>query len=149
MSFDPAAFLNQTFDEANSTESVPVPEGEFLAISEGTKVDTWQTRDGSKSGLKCLVTWSIQDDNVKQLLERKEVKVRQEFILDTTETGNLDFGKGKNVTLGRLREALDLNTPGQPFAFGMIDGRMGKVLVKHRVYNDSIIAEVKGVVKPS
>lgn len=145
MSFDPTAFLNQTFSETNSTEMVPVPEGEYLAISSEPKIDTWSTKDGSSSGLKTTIMWEIQDEAVKELLGR-EPKVKQEFLLDLTDSGALDFGKGKNVTLGRTRAAMDLNEPGQPFAFPMMGGRMAKVLVKHREYNGALFPEVKGIV---
>jgi hypothetical protein len=147
MSFDPATFLNQTFDESNSTESVPTPEGEYLAIAEKVEVKQWSSRDGSTSGLKAEILWDIQDDAVKALLDKTSVKSRQQIMLDLTETGNLDFGKGKNVQLGRLRTAVDLNNPGEAFAFGMIQGRMATVSVKHRVVEDRIYDEVKGVAK--
>lgn len=145
MSFDPTAFLNQTFSEANSTEMVPVPEGEYLAISAEPKVEGRSSKDGSWSGVGCVIMWEIQDEAVQELLGRT-AKVKQDFLLDMNEAGTgLDMGKGKNVTLGRTRTAMGLNEPGQPFAFPMMGGRMAKVLVKHRIYNDQIIAEVKGV----
>lgn len=145
--FDPTTFLNQTFDEGNSTVSVPVPEGEYMAIADNPKIETWQKKDGSASGLKLALDWVIQDETLAAELGRKEVKVRQQQMLDLTETGQLDFGKGKNIGLGRLREAVDLNTPGQPFAFSMIGGRAAKVLIKHRIDGDQIYAEVKAVAK--
>ena len=55
------------------------------------------------------------------------------------------MGKGKNVGLGRLREAADLNVPGAPFSFAMFEGRPVKVSVKHRVVDDRIFDEVKAV----
>ena len=106
-SFDPAVFLNQTYDESNSTQSVPCPVGEYIAIAEKVDVKTWSSRDGSSSGLKVEIVWDIQDDAVKALLEKSKVTSRQQQMLDLTETGQLDFGKGKNVGLGRLRDALD------------------------------------------
>ena len=57
------------------------------------------------------------------------------------------MGKGQNVGLGRLREAVGLNSPGQPFAFSMLTGRVAKVVVKHRIHEDKIFAEVKAVAK--
>lgn len=147
MSFDPAAFLNFTIEEVNSTEQTPVPEGELLAIADKVEIVPWASRDGSSSGLKLQIIWDIQDEPTKQLLNRSKVTCRQDLMLDLTEQGNLDMGKGKNVPLGRLRSAVDLNTPGQPFSFPMIQGRMATVAVKHRIANDTIYAEVKGVTK--
>ena len=143
--FDPTTFLNQQFDEALDTKVVPCPVGEYPALAEKVDVKTWSSRDGSSSGLKLEIIWDIQDDNVKQLLGRDTVRVPQQQMLDLTETGQLDFGKGKNVGLGRIREALGLNTPGEPFAFSMIQGRMANVAVSHRAAGEDQYAEIKRI----
>jgi hypothetical protein len=146
--FDPTSFLNQTFNESNSTESVPVPEGEYPGIIEKVDVVPWSKTDGSASGLKLQVMWTIEDESVKELLGRSKVTQRQDIMLDLTESGdNLDFGKGRNIGLGRLREATDLNEPGAPFGFQMLPGKMAKVLVKHRAGQEpgQIFSEVKAV----
>lgn len=147
MTFDPSSFLNQQFDEALDTKVVPCPVGEYPAIAEKVDVKQWAAKDGSSSGLKVEILWDIQDDNVKSLLGRDTVRVPQQQMLDLTEEGGLDFGKGKNVGLGRIREALDLNTPGEPFSFGMIQGRMAKVAVSHRTAGEDIYAEIKKIAK--
>lgn len=147
MSFDPNTFLNATFDEQNDTKVIPVPAGEYLALAEKVDVKSWSSKDGSSSGIKLEIVWDILDDNVKALLGRDTVKVTQQQMLDLTDTGALDMGKGKNVGLGRIREAFDLNTPGQPFSFGMIQGRMAKVVVSHRTAGEDIYAEIKKIAK--
>lgn len=149
MSFDPATFLTMTVEEANDTKITPVPVGEYLAIAEKVDIKPWAKKDGSDSGLKLEIVWEIQDENVKALLGRDKVTCQQQQMLDLTETGALDLGKGKNVGLGRLREALDLNTPGQPFAFAMIQGRMAKVAVTHRTSGEDIFSEIKKVAPAS
>jgi hypothetical protein len=147
--FDPNTFLEMTVTDANSTVQTPVPAGEYLAVAEKVEARPWQSpKDPSKSGMALDVTWSIDDANVKALLERDKVTVRQGIMLDMTESGGLDMGKGKNVGLGRLRAALDLNQPGQPFGFKMIEGRMARVAVSHRQDEkdaEKIYAEVKAV----
>jgi hypothetical protein len=145
--FDPSTFLNATYDEALDTKVVPCPVGEYLGLADKVDVRQWAAKDGSSSGLKAVILWEIQDDNVKQLLGRDKVVVPQEQMLDLTDTGQLDLGKGKNVGLGRIREALDLNTAGQPFAFSMIQGRMAKVNVTHRTAGEDIYAEIKRIAK--
>lgn len=149
MSFDPNTFLNQQYDEALDTKLVPCPAGEYLALADKVDIKQWSAKDGSSSGLKLEVLWEIQDENVKALLGRDVVKVPMQQMLDLTDTGQLDFAKGKNVGLGRIREALDLNTPGEPFAFGMIQGRMATAKVSHRIYNDDVFAEIKAITKPA
>ena len=145
MNFDPTTFLNQTYNEAHDTKVIPSPAGEFLGLSEKVEVKPWASRDGSSSGLKLVILWEIQDDNAKAVAMRDPLRVPQEQMLDLTETGQLDMSKGKNVGLGRIREALGLNTPGEPFAFSMLQGRMAKCNVAHRPYNDDLIAFVKAI----
>lgn len=144
--FNPDQFLDMQFTETNDTKVVPVPVGEYLATAEEAKIRTWQSKtDPSKAGLALDITWEIQDEAVKQLLGRDKVTCKQGIMLDLTDSGSLDMGKGRNISLGRLREAVDLNVPGQPFAFSMIPGRMAKVKVSHRVDGEEIYSEIKAV----
>lgn len=145
--FDPATFLNSTFEGANDTKVIPCPAGEYLALSEKVDVKQWSSKDGSSSGLKVEILWDIQDEAVKELLGRDSVKVMQQQMLDLTDTGALDMSKGKNVGLGRIREALDLNDPTQPFSFGQFQGRMAKVIVSHRIVGEDAYADIKKIAK--
>lgn len=146
--FSPEQFLDMQVTESNDTKSIPVPVGEYTAVIEEVKVRQWQSKkDPSMSGLTLDVKWSVDDSAVKELLGRDKVTVNQGIMLDLTDSGGLDMGKGRNVGLGRLREALGLNAPGQPFSFMMLSGRVGKVSVSHRIDGENIFAEVKGVAK--
>jgi hypothetical protein len=145
--FDPAAFLDAVTTAASSTQALPVPVGEYTAIVKDVKGRTWQSKDGSASGLALDIVYEIDDENVKKLLERPTVTVRQSIMLDTTEQGTLDNGKGKNVQLGRLREAVGQNVPGQPWAPRMLVGQPLRVAVSHEMYNDAPVAKVTGTLK--
>lgn len=146
--FNPEQFLDQQFTEANDTKLVPVPVGEYTAIAGEVKCRQWQSKaDPSKSGLTLDITWEIDDPAVKELLGRDKVTVRQGIMLDLTDSGSMDMGKGRNVGLGRLREALNLNQPGQAFSFSMIPGRLAKVAVTHRIDGENIYAEVKSLAR--
>ena len=68
-------------------------------------------------------------------------------MLDLAATGGLDMSEGKNVALGRLREALGLNDPSQSFSFHQLPGLMGRVNVTHRVVGEDTFADVKAVTK--
>lgn len=144
-SFNPDEFLNTQYDEALDTKVTPCPVGEFPGLAEKVDIKPWAARDGSSSGLKLVVIWDIQDEGAKQVAMRDPLRVKQEQMLDLTETGQLDMGKGKNVGLGRIREALGLNTPGEPFAFSMIQGRMANCKVSHRVSGEDIFDEIKAI----
>jgi len=144
--FNPEAFLDAQVTEANDTQLIPVPEGEFLAVIDKVEVKTWASKnDPSKAGLKLVLVWNIDDAGVKEQLNRDKVTCKQDIMLDINDGGTLDMSKGMNVGLGKLRQATDLNVAGQPFAFSMLGGRVAKILVKHRPDGENIYAEVKGV----
>ena len=146
--FNPDQFLDMQVTDSNDTKTIPVPVGEFTAVVEEVKCRQWQSKkDPSMSGLTIDLTWSVDDAGVKEMLGRDKVTVKQGLMLDLTETGQLDMGKGRNVGLGRLREALNLNVPGQTFSFSMLAGRVAKVKVEHRIDGENIFAEVKAVTK--
>lgn len=147
--FDPNAFLQATFEESNSTESIPIPVGEYPALVDKVDIVAWASRDGTKNGLKLQLIWNIMDEEVRTVTGRAENKVRQDIMLDLTEGGMLDMGKGMNVRLGKLREATGLNVPGEAFGFPMFAGRMAKVSIKHRAGEQpgELFAEVGAVAK--
>lgn len=145
--FDPATFLDMQVTDAMSTASVPIPQGEYNAVVEKIETRAWKAKDNSSSGIALDITWNIDDANVKALLARDKVTVRQGIMLDLNEQGGMDTGKGRNVSLGRLREALNLNKAGVPFSFRQLVGQVGKISVTQRPDGDQIYNDVKGVVK--
>lgn len=147
MTFDAQSFLDMSVTDSNSTEFVPVPEGDYVAIAEKIDVRPWQKKDDpSVAGLTLEVHWAFDaTPELKEQLGRDKITVKQGVMLDLTESGGLDMGKGRNVSLGKLRAALDLNNPGQAFSFNQIPGRPAKVQVKHRIHEGAIYAEVKAV----
>lgn len=149
--FDPSQFLDMTIEGDNSTVAIPVPAGEFHAQVDKVDVRQWTKRDDpTVSGLTLEVFWAIEDDGVKEMLGRDKVLAKQGIMLDITDAGGLDMGKGKNVGLGRLRAATNLNEPGKAFSFQQLFGQYAKVTVTHRTDKDDpekIYAEVKTVVR--
>ena len=146
MTFDAAAFLNTAYTEANDTKIIPIDEGEYQAIAGEVEAETWQSKDGTKSGLKVTIPWKIDSQAMREKTGREQITVRQDLMLDTLPGSNmLDMGKGKNVRLGQLREALGLNKPGVPFKWDQIPGKAAKVKVGLRPYEDRMFEEVKAV----
>lgn len=151
--FNPDTFLATSYTEANSTTLTPVPEGEYVAILGKPKARQFSgTKDPgavyTSLDINCEIDLGGQYPAVAEQIGRDKANVRFSCMLDMTEDGTgLDMGKGKNVGLGRLREAADLNVPGAPFSFAMFEGRPVKVSVKHRVVDDRIFDEVKAVAK--
>ena len=151
--FDAQNFMNAVFDEVNDTKIIPCPAGEFNAQIEKVEPKSGTISKGERTGetwAQIAVTYVIEDEAVRQLVGRDVVKVNDGVMLDLTPSGGLDMGKGRNISLGRLREACGLNNPGQPFSPMMLVGQRVKVSIKHVPgYRDptSLQAEVSGVVK--
>ena len=147
MAFDAQSFIDSTINESNDTKIVPVPAGEYMGIIDKINARQWQSKDGTQTGITLDVTWIVEDAAVKELLGRETVTVRQGVMLDINANGGLDTNTGKNVGLGRLREAVGKNTPGEPFSFTMLPGLAGKINVHHRIVGEDTYAEVKGVAR--
>ena len=144
-SFNPESFMNASVTESNSTQYEQVPEGDFQAA-----IDTVTPRTTGTGKALLSVKWKVDDEGVRTQTGMAEPSVFQTIWLDVTESGGLDFGRGKNVQLGKLREALGQNTPGKPWAPGMLVGGVAKVKVKHSIDKRdgvTINAEVSGVTK--
>lgn len=144
--FDANAFMQATFEGENDTVRIPIPAEEWDAIAEKVDLSQWNSKDGSKSGLKLTILWEIMSDEVREITGRSKNVVRQDIMLDLTDDARLDMGKGMNVALGKLRQAVGLNTPGEAFSFPMIQGRNAKIKVKHEMYENEIQAKVGGVI---
>ena len=145
--FDANAFLESSVSTSNDTKIVPVPVGEYQGIIEKVLPRQWQSKDGSQTGIALDVFWLVEDANVKQYLGRDVVTVKQGIMLDTTPAGALDTSKGKNIGLGRLREAVGKNQDGQAFSFAMLPGLAARISVTHRVTDTDVYAEIMGVAK--
>jgi hypothetical protein len=143
-SFDPDLFLNQETSESNATTFTPVPEGEFSARIE--KVEAKVVGQSARPVLNIL--WRIFDSpEATEATGMDEPSVRQTVWLDVTASGGLDTGKGKNVQLGKLREALGQNVPGRAWNPGMLEGSVAMVKISHRAGqgDGEVFADVKSV----
>lgn len=151
--FDANLFMSAVYEEVNDTKIVPCPAGEFHAQIEKVEAKSGTIGKGERIGepwASLNVAYKIEDQGVQALLGRDNVSVYQSVMMDLTPNGGLDMAKGKNIGLGRLREACNLNQPGQPFSPTMFVGQRVKVSVRHVPgYKDpmSLVAEVSGVVK--
>ena len=142
--FDPESFLSTTYNESTSTEFVPVPEGEYYAVATAVMPREVQTKSGPRVVLE--VTWTIQGD-LSESTGREVNTVKQGIFLDLTDRGHLDFSKGRNIRLGRLRDALGQNEDGKPWSPRDIIGKAARISVTHRMQGSDIYADV-GEVAP-
>jgi len=144
--FDPQQFLQSTFTEANDTVFEPIPAGEYFATIAEIKPNAGTSKDGNP-WTRIDITWSLTDPALAERLGRTKLTVRQGIMLDITDSGGLDMGKGRNIALGRLRDALGLNVPGEPFSFLMLTGRSAKVNVTQRIYEGKVFNDIKDVAR--
>lgn len=149
MSFDASELLNTVQNDPMSTQPLVVPEAEYQSIIQKIEIRDFQYKKGERAGQTGYaldVTHLIIDPQLEASLGRQPT-VRQSMTLDMSQSGGLDTSKGKNVSLGRLREAIGLNQPGQPFSLKMLEGARLVVMVKHDMDGDNIYANVTKVRK--
>ena len=140
--FDEDAFMSSTSEGEMSIDFIPVPVGEYPAVIKKIGTRSGESDKGPWAMLD--VTWAIDDAGVTEVTGMDNPSVRQSLFLDMAESGGLDLGTGKNIDLGRLREALGQNT-GAAWSPSMLVGNMATVLVDHRLYEGRTFADVKNV----
>lgn len=131
--FNPDFILQGQNDQAMSTRAIPIPVGTYLAqIMELTPRNVQGVKDTSKFYQFLDIKLEIKLSQEAQAELGRETATRNYSVsLDLTEQGNLDYGKGKNIGLGRLREAVGQNVPGQAWSPMMLKGQVIRVSIKH------------------
>jgi hypothetical protein len=137
--FDPDTFMQQTVDHPLETEYLSVPPGEYVATiddftSKAIERIDFEYKTGERAGtpgvmVKLTIPFIVQDETVKAEMQREKVVVSKQIILDLDEAGGIDWGKNKNVELGRVRAAVGQNVDGQPWSIEKLRGA-GPVMIK-------------------
>lgn len=144
--FDPDQFLHQEAEGEMDTEIIPPPAGEWPA-----KIDNVKVQSGEKDGepwYAADINWDLSENReVLEECQREKVTARQRLFLDVEDDGSggvkLSTAKGKNVGLGRLREAVGMNEG--TFSLSMLEGARAMVQVTHRTVGDTTMANVNRV----
>lgn len=145
--FNADMFLNTNVNGSMSTVTIPVPEGNWKAQITKLGARKLEAKDGQEERTILDVTWEMLDDEPKRVTGQDKPMARQSVWLDFTPEGALDLSKGKNVQLGKLREALGQNRDGRDWSFRQLQGGLAVVSVSHRPDQTSgeIFADVKKV----
>lgn len=138
--FDPDTFASTPVQGELDTQFTPVPVGEYNG-----RISKYNFRT-PKDSVIMEVFWAVDDESVKEATGMEEPTVRQSIFLDVTPDGGLDMGKGKNIQLGRLREAVGQNGP-DPWTPGMLEGAVARIKVEHTQHNGNTYANVSSVSK--
>ena len=147
--FNADAFLDAVHQDQVESKFTPVPADEYPAyIKQGSVViEPVNFKDGN-TGKRFTCQWVIDDAALAEKLGMTSPQVRQQFILDLTDSGALAAGKNKNVRIGKIVEAGGLPNPG--WSFRQFDGLRARIKVTHRPdKNDAeiVYAEVSAVTR--
>ncbi len=121
--FDVETFVKQQVNIAGSTEYFLVPEKNDVRMMVGSgPVEKWFRSFDSdgRSFMTIEIPMLLLDDEIKESAGREVVTYRYKAFVDHDDNGNWDFGKGRNVKIGQLREALGQNDPNTPWSAGML-----------------------------
>lgn len=131
--FDADTFLSGTIDTALDTQVAQCPEGVFRAqIGDKMEVRSGTSKKTGRPFHMLDINWKVLDDVVRAELDRENVYVRQTLFLDLLPNGTLDTGKGKNVDIGRLRDALGQNAAGVAWSPRNLIDAIANIQVTHR-----------------
>lgn len=148
-------FLGTQISGANSTKVILIPPGNDYVgtiAADGVGLADFKYKQGERAGqtgYRMTVKWELDDHDgsIEKQIGRKPT-ITQSIMLDITDEGGLDMGEGKNVQLGRLREALGQNDDGAPWQPAMLYGGRARLDIQHRIDNNGDEQqEVKGVAK--
>lgn len=143
--FDAAAFMQSTVDQPMETEYQLVPEGKYRAMvadfdETAVELVEFTFKKGPNAGqpgsmVKFNVPFSLDDDALKAQMQRTEIRSEMQLILDRDATGQLDWGKDRNVKLGQLRAAVNQNNPGPWSIFNLRGAGPLYVQVAHEEFD--------------
>jgi hypothetical protein len=152
--FDPDAFLNSSTAEA-SLRRPPLPAGDYLGVLGAPKFRQTQ----GKKDPTLTYTWldiPVKIDigsNPSAVNFASEHGITETTLtysgrVDQSESGGIDYGKGKSPGLRQAREATGLNIAGQSFSPLMLEGRQVRVKVKHETWEGELMDRVDAIAKP-
>ena len=148
--FDPDTFLDGTLPGSNSTKKELPPPGVYPAhISKIEVRNGTVKKEGANFGKTWValnITWTIENHAVNSQLDQPKVNVFDSVMLDLDDSGQVSMGKGKNTRLGRLREAIGMNTG--PARFRAFEGRPAQIKVDPDEYNGEPTVKVSAYAKP-
>ncbi len=146
MAFDVQSFMQTIVDRSTSTQYVNPPDlDDAIGIVKKTDGHTF-TKDGGTEQVVLDVTFDIIDPRAVAKTGRESGNLARYSVFLDLVGGALDMGEGKNVKLGKLREAVQQNIPGQPWAPSMLEGKTCRCKLVNRKSDDGAeYCDVKAV----
>lgn len=153
-SFDPSQFLDATTTEA-LVKRPPIPAGSNL-IGTITEIVTREWKSNKpEAKVKSGVAFDLKVEfdltaypEIQAVVNAPKVVLTPGIMIDLKEDHRtIDWGMGKNGSLRRWREALDMNKAGETFSPRQMVGRQVLAKIKHRVYEGEFYDEIDSVAK--
>jgi hypothetical protein len=136
--FDVSVYENAVIEGSSETKAVPIPEGAYQGIVDKVRIKAIKVDGAEKPVLEVIYELTNTSEDLKKLLNRDKILVRQDLWLDLTEQGAVAMGPNQNLGLGRLREACNMNDAKRKFAFKMLEGQGPlKLHVKNKTNADT------------
>ena len=146
--FNSETFLNSESTEALETRRICIPidqQDTWPGVITEVKFRQAQGKKNPNETYYFMdISWELRvGPQILEAIARDKATVKQSLILDVNAAGTgLDFGKGKNIQLGRIREAVGQNKAGEPWAPNRLVGGVANVKIKHRVDGEDTYDEV-------
>jgi hypothetical protein len=153
--FDPSLFMSATLTEP-SVRRPPLPAGIVLrgTIGEPKFRQTQGTKDSNRGETYTWLDLPIEIDLPSQnpalatQIGTDKVTLTHSFRIDLAEGGKgFDMAVGKNSGLRQLREALDLNKPGDTFSIPMTQGRVVLAKISNRPYQGDVFDGIDSIAR--
>jgi hypothetical protein len=153
--FDPSQFLDATTTEA-LVKRPPLPAGQdFIGVITDIASRAWTSKKedakvkaGIALDLKIAIDLNGYPDAKAAVGGIDSITMTPSIMLDLKDDQrSIDWGVGKNGSLRRYRDALDMNKPGETFSPRQMVGRQIRVKIKHRPYEGEVYDEVDSVAK--
>lgn len=130
--FDPETFMQTQFEGSMSTKLILVPAQDWPGII--AKAVAKKTVIEGEDRAILDVQWCIEDPKCTEVTKQVKNFVNQAHFLDIKFVDNMpviDFGEGKNISLGALREAVGQNT-NKKWSPNMLVGQAGTIRIGHK-----------------
>ena len=155
--FDAEQFLDSTTTEAGEKrDNLPTSQPYNVEIGEVKARAVQGKKDATQSYLffdfPMVIDLKNEYPEVAAKIGIDKLTLKYGVSVDLTESGAMDWSKGKNSGLRILREATVTNVAGQPWNARMLTGRRVQVMLKLREYpegSSNLIEDVKSVAKIS
>ena len=145
--FDPTRFLDAATEQVS--ERMPnLPAGQDYIST--IKDVTFRQVQGKKDVTQVYVFMDVKHEIDTSHVADYPTPTRtivDGFIINTNDSGAIDYGPGKNGRIRQYREALGMNEAGQPFSPRAMMGRMLRVKTKLDPYEGEFFDKIDSVAK--